>query len=133
MRDTTTNLEKRTTTVDEPERIRSGRTYVPAVDIIERRDELLLLADVPGAQAEDIDIQYERGELTLTARVTPRQSAPPTYLLNEYGVGDFVRTFQVGEGIDAAKIQAEVNSGVLTLRLPKAETAKTRKIAVKTT
>lgn len=133
MNDTTTNLEKRTTTVDEPERIRSGRTYVPAVDIVEQPDELLLFADVPGTKAEDIDVNYERGQLTITARIAPRQNEQTTYLLSEYGVGDFVRTFQVGEGIDAAKIQAEVNAGVLTLHLPKAEAAKTRKIAVKAT
>jgi HSP20 family protein len=133
MSDTTTNLEKRTSTADEPERLRSGQTFVPAVDIIERRDELLLLADVPGVKAEDLDINYERGELTLTARVAPRQNAQTTCLLNEYGVGDFVRTFHVGEGIDAAKIQAEVSAGVLTLRLPKSEATRTRKIAVKAT
>jgi HSP20 family protein len=133
MSDTTTNVEKRTSTVDEPERLRSGQTFVPAVDIIEKRDELLLIADVPGVKAEDIDINYERGELTLTARVAPRQNAQTTHLLSEYGVGDFVRTFHVGEGIDAAKIQADVNAGVLLLRLPKSAAARTRKIAVKAT
>jgi len=105
---------------------------VPAVDIIEKDDELLLMADVPGARADGIDIQYERGELTITARVQPRQPAGTTYLLREYGVGDFVRTFRVSEAIDASKIEAEVADGVLTLHLPKAEALKTRKIAVKT-
>lgn len=130
MSDTTT-LDKRVATMDQPERTRSGRTYTPAVDIIEKPDELLLLADVPGAKAEGIDIHYERGELTLTARVDERQPEEGNWVLREYGVGDFVRTFQVGEGIDAAKIKAEVTGGVLTLHLPKAEAAKTRKIAVK--
>jgi HSP20 family molecular chaperone IbpA len=102
------------------------------VDIIEKPDELLLLADVPGAQVDGIDIHYERGALTLTARVDERQPNESNWILREYGVGDFVRTFQVGEGIDAAKIKAEVTGGVLTLRLPKAEAAKTRKIVVKT-
>jgi HSP20 family molecular chaperone IbpA len=130
MSDTTT-LDKRVATMDQPERTRSGRTYSPAVDIIEKPDELLLLADVPGAKADGIDIHYERGELTLTARVDERQPEVSNWVLREYGVGDFVRTFQVGEGIDAAKIKAEVTGGVLTLHLPKAEAAKTRRIAVK--
>lgn len=127
----TTTLEKHIATSDEPEQVRSGRTYVPVVDIIEQDDELLLLADVPGAKAEGIDIRYERGQLTLAARVEPRRSAESTYFLHEYGVGDFVRTFQVGEGIDASRIRAEVKAGVLALHLPKAEAARTRKITVR--
>lgn len=129
----TVNLEKRSTTDDVPEQTRSGRTYVPAVDIIEKDDELLLLADVPGAKAEGIDINYERGQLTIAAHVEPRQNPRHAYTLQEYGVGDFVRTFQVGENIDASKVNAEVSRGVLTLHLPKAEKAKTRKITVKAT
>lgn len=129
----TTKLEKRMTATEQPEQTRGGRSYLPAVDIIENDDELLLLADVPGARAEGIDIDCERGQLTIRARVEPRQSAQTDYVLREYGVGDFVRTFQVGEGIDASKIQAEVGGGVLTLHLPKAEAAKTRKIAVRAT
>ncbi len=122
---------KLTTTSAEPERTRGGRTYVPAVDILEQGDELLLRADVPGARADDIDIQYERGTLTIAARVAPRGDPHRTWVLREYGVGDFVRTFQVGEGIDAQKISAEVRDGVLTLHLPKAESARTRKITVR--
>jgi HSP20 family protein len=129
----TTMTEKRMAATDKPERIRSGRTYLPAVDIIEKRDELLLLADVPGARAEDIDVRYERGELTLTARVNERQAGRNDWLHCEYGVGDFVRTFQVGEGIDANGIAAEVTSGVLTLHLPKAASARTRRITVRGT
>jgi HSP20 family protein len=53
------------------------------------------------------------------------------YLLREYGVGDFRRTFQIGEGIDAAKIAAELREGVLTVHLPKAPELMPRKIAVK--
>jgi HSP20 family protein len=112
------------------EQTRGGRTYVPAVDIIERDDELLLLADVPGAHADGIDVNYDRGELTITARVTPRQAPETRYTACEYGVGTFVRTFRIGEGINAAKIQAELSQGVLTLHLPKAEDAKARKITV---
>ncbi len=127
----TPNIEKREQTQEVAERTRGGRSYVPPVDIIERGDELLLMADVPGARAENIDVDYERGELRITARVEPRQDPRTTYLLREYGTGDYVRTFQVGEGIDASKIEAEVNQGVLTLHLPKADEARARKIAVK--
>lgn len=125
------NLQKREATPVVAERVRSGRTYVPSVDIVEKPEELLLVADVPGVRAEDIDVSYERGELRLSARVEPRQGDGTQWLAREYGIGDFVWTFQVGEGIDASKIAAEVTAGVLTLHLPKAEAAKMRKIAVK--
>lgn len=128
----TTNMEKRPTPTQTLERTRSGRTYVPTVDIIERDDELLLLADVPGAAPDGVDVQYERGVLTLTARVEPRQGERTDYVWREYGVGDYVRTFQVGESIDAAKIEAELAQGVLTLHLPKAAAARSRKIEVRT-
>jgi HSP20 family protein len=122
-------IENTETQAPSVERTRCG-TYAPAVDIIETDNELLLIADVPGASAEGIDINYERGELTLHARVPRRQDADTRYLLREYGVGDYYRCFRVGEGIDAQKISAEVNAGVLTLHLPKAEAIKPRKIRV---
>jgi len=126
-----TALEKRITTTPQAERVRSGRTYIPAVDIVEKEDELLLLADVPGTVNDGIDIRYERGLLTLTARVEPRQAPQTNYLAREYGVGDFVRTFEIGESIDAGRIHAELSAGVLTLHLPQAKAAKARRIEVK--
>ena len=129
-----TNIEKRKEgTVVPVERTRNTPTYIPVVDIIEKRDELMLLADVAGAKAENIDINYDKGLLTIQARVEPRQNLEKTeYLLQEYGVGDFSRTFEVGEGIDPNKIVAEVKDGLLTLHLPKSEAFKPRKITVKT-
>ncbi len=113
------------------EQARSGRTYVPPVDIIEKNDELLLLADVPGVRPDGVDIDYEHGELRIRAHVEPRQHDGRQYALREYGVGDFVRTFEVGEGIDAQRISAELRDGVLIMHLPKSEAARTRKISVK--
>jgi len=116
------------------ERTRAGRTFVPSVDIVERKNELLLLADMPGVKPDELDIRYERGELTIHGKVKPRQDPEQTnFMLREYGVGDFYRVFQVGEAIDPSKIEAEVKEGVLTLHLPKAEQAVPRKITVKTT
>jgi HSP20 family molecular chaperone IbpA len=112
------------------ERTRGGRYYQPNVDILEKENELLLLADMPGAKAEAIDVRFEDGELTIHAPVAERQSADAKYLLAEYGVGDFYRTFRVSEQIDAAKIQAEFSDGVLRLHLPKVEAVKPRRIAV---
>ena len=112
------------------EHTRSGRCYRPNVDILEKDDELLVLADVPGAKADQIDIKFEDGTLGIHADVGPRRDESPQSLLREYGVGDFHRTFQVSELVDASKISAEYTDGVLTLHLPKADSAKPRKITV---
>ena len=117
-----TATEKHENTNSTPEPTHCGCGFIPNVDILENDTELLLLADVPGAQAGDIDIDYEHGRLTIQARVTPRQTGNGTrYLMCEYGVGDYRRSFEVGEGIDADKIHAEIADGVLTLHLPKTQ------------
>jgi HSP20 family protein len=111
---------------------RGCRSFVPAVDIVENSNEILVQADVPGAAPGDLDISFENGLLTVHARVEKRQASDQVkYLTREYGVGDFHRQFKVADGIDASKIEAEVRNGVLTLRLPKAEEVKPRKIDVK--
>lgn len=105
--------------------------YRPSVDILEISDELRVVADMPGAKADEIDIKFEKGVLTIHAKIEPRQAEGTNYLAREYGVGDFYRAFDVSENIDAERISAEYVDGVLTLHLPKTEKAKTRKIEVR--
>jgi len=117
--------------VSRTERTRAGRAYLPNVDIIEKQDELLVLADVPGATAGDIDIHFEKGTLEIHAKVRLRVTENARMLVQEYGVGDFHRAFQVSEAIDAGRINAECADGVLRLHLPKVEAVKPHKITVK--
>jgi HSP20 family protein len=112
------------------ERIRGGQTYRPHVDILENNNELTLVADLPGVKSDAIDIHFEDGVLTIQGTVEPRYPENANFLLCEYGIGDFYRTFRVGEQIDASNIHAEYRDGVLTVHLPKAEKAKPRKIKV---
>ncbi len=112
------------------EQTRCGYCYRPNVDIVERADELLVLADVPGAKSDAIDIDFEDGTLEIRAPVAKCECESATCLTHEYGVGDYYRSFRVSEAVDAAKISAEYADGVLTLHLPKAEALKPRKIAV---
>lgn len=114
----------------EAEETRGSRFFRPDVDIIENKEELLLLADMPGAQRDKIDVRFEGGKLAIHAPIASRRPAGTTYLIEEYEVGDYHRSFQVSEQIDAAQIKAEYAHGVLTLHLPKAEAAKPRKISV---
>jgi len=110
---------------------RGGHCYRPHVDILESGDELTVLADVPGASPDGIDVHFEDGTLAIHARVPPRNEEVD-FLVREYGVGDYYRTFEVNESIDPDKISAQYADGVLTLHLPKSEAAKPRKIPVKT-
>lgn len=112
-------------------RSESARTYMPGCDVIEKENELVLMADIPGVRAEDIEVSFERGLLTIHAAVSPTSEAGRKYLHREYGVGDYHRSFQIGEGIDAGRIEADFKNGVLTLRLPKSVDVLPRKIAVK--
>jgi len=115
------------------ERTQSDRFYRPNVDIIESAGELTLLVDVPRARSEDVDVSFENGVLTIHAKIKERERAGADYVLHEYGIGDYYRTFQVSEHVDAGRISAQCADGVLTLHLPKVEAVKAKKIAVKNT
>jgi HSP20 family molecular chaperone IbpA len=112
------------------ERTRTKRVYAPAVDIIEKRDDIVLLADMPGVDEKSVDITLEKDLLTIYGHVTGETPENHRLVISEYGTGDYQRTFTLSNEIDREKIQASVKDGVLKLLLPKAETARTRKIPV---
>ena len=107
-----------------------GVCYTPRVDIMETEAESLLLADLPGVKPEDVDVRFDNGELIIDGRCAPRHEGA-NYLLFEYGIGDFYRSFSISEHINWQKISAELKNGVLTVHLPNAETVKPKKITVK--
>jgi len=104
--------------------------FAPAVDIYDQDEEIVLVADMPGVSGDAVDINLDRGELTIRGKVSP-PDIDGELVFQEYRVGDFVRTFTVSEGIDPEGIKAELKSGVLTLHLPKPSERKPRKISVK--
>jgi HSP20 family protein len=126
----TDTLTKNPSEVVQTEQTRSGTYFRPNVDIEEKENELLLIADVPGAKRDSIEVDFEEGSLTIHAAIPPRQQSDQQYLLREYGTGDYCRTFQISEAVDASKITAECADGVLTLHLPKADAVKPRKIPI---
>lgn len=109
-------------------RVAPQATYRPDADIAETPEAFTITADVPGATPDSVDVNVERGVLTLRAGVPARERG--RVLLREYGVGAYERTFRVGEGIDVEKIGAVLKDGVLTLTLPKAERVRPRSIKV---
>jgi HSP20 family protein len=114
----------------QPEPTREMPTYQPLFDILESENELTLYGDLPGVGPEGLDIKYENDQLTIRGRVAPRNEGLEV-VRQEYGVGDFVRVFAIGEAINADAISAEVHNGELVVHLPKAELAKPKRIAVK--
>ncbi len=107
-----------------------GRQFRPNVDILERPDELTIVADLPGARREDVDVTFENGILTIHGRVPVRQPADTDSLRAEYGVGDYRREFRIGDGVDAQGIRAEFREGVLTVHLAKRPAVRTRRVPV---
>lgn len=104
--------------------------FQPRFDITENENELTLYGDLPGVKQDDLDCRYENEQLIIVGRVTARNEGLQM-LRQEYGIGDFQRKFTIGEAIDADAINAEVHNGVLVVHLPKAESAKPKRIAVK--
>jgi HSP20 family protein len=119
------------TPADEMERTRSRRSFVPRADIYETENEIIVLTDIPGANEETVDITLEKNVLSITAYVDAAIPSGFDIAYAEYEEGDYQRSFRLSDEIDRDKIEAVVNEGVLRLRLPKTQGAKTKKIAVK--
>ncbi|PYI75636.1 MAG: heat-shock protein Hsp20 [Verrucomicrobia bacterium] len=108
---------------------RSEQFVTPVSSVIEDGDAYILSAEMPGVNKEGLEISIENNELTITGR----RSLPEiegTLVHRESRTENFRRAFELDPGIDTAKISARVDQGILTLRLPKAEKLKPRKITV---
>jgi HSP20 family protein len=104
--------------------------FVPATDIYQTEDELVLVADMPGVRPEGLQITVQDGVLVIRGRPAADPQAGQV-LLEEFAAGEYYRSFQLPADYDTAKIQAVLKQGVLTLRLPKSERLKPRRIEVK--
>ena len=127
---TTLSPEETHNNVAPVERTLGGTTYSPRFDIWEDDDEMILYGDLPGVMPEDLDVRFENPVLTIHGKVNPRHN-DIKFLHGEYGIGDFHRTFTIGEAIDTERISAELKNGVVTVHLPKNEKVKPRRIEVK--
>src|SRR6266581_1960255 len=112
-------------------RIPSRPIYVPPSDIYETGDNIVVLAEMPGVAPDGVDITLERRILTIRGRSAANEHAGYQRVYNEYADGDYERVFTLSENIDRDRIEATLKDGVLHLVLPKAETAKARRIELK--
>ena len=111
------------------EETRSNERYIrPAVNIIETEEGLVLTADIPGASKEALDVNVEKGILTIVAPA--QHTMPGTSAYREFELASYYRQFSIPESLDHEKAKAEYVNGILTLRIPKAEVSKPKRIAV---
>ena len=104
----------------ELETTRPGRQITPPVDIYENEQELLIVADIPGVEADGLDVALDPPELCITGR------------RGSDGTSDtYVRAFRIGEAVDPDGISAEVANGVLRVHLRKSAALRPRKIEVR--
>jgi HSP20 family protein len=110
-----------------------SRTHrVPAIDVKETDDAYSLEAELPGITDKDIEVKLEGNMLTLSTKKEERkEEKKENYLLKERKSYSFSRSFVVPEDVNAEKISAEFNNGLLTLSLPKSEKAKPKLLEIK--
>jgi len=112
------------------ERTRTRKVFDADVDIIERGEEIVVIADMPGVDEKSVDITLEKNILSIYGKVEGETPEGLALRYSEYALGDYRREFSLTDEIDRNRIKATVNNGVLRLVLPKAEAARTKKITV---
>ena len=107
-----------------------ARAFLPPTDIFESDDVLTIVMEMPGVDREDVDVNVENGVLRVEGRLdfSKYEGMQPVY--TEYNVGHYRRSFSLSSKVDQDRISAQMQDGVLTLLLPKAEEAKPRRISV---
>src|SRR3954462_7463467 len=105
------------------------RGFLPATDVYETENEVVIELDVPGVHPENLSAEVVDGQLIVTGERAPSDGAVRRYR-SERWQGRFVRTFSVPRGIDGDRIEADYQDGVLKLTLPKPDEAKPRRINI---
>jgi len=112
-----------------PELTLEGPYFSPAVDIYGTETELVLVADMPGVGADQVEIDLRDDILSILGKVSS-EAAEGQIVLTEYKTGNYFRTFRLTQDIDRSKITAAISDGVLKVTLPKSAKAIPRKIPI---
>ena len=106
--------------------------WAPTIDVIEKDDNILLRAELPGLSEEDVEITVENRHLTIQGeKKFEHEESEGNYRRLESRYGSFYRSFSLPNTVDQERIDARFAKGVLEIELPKAEQAKPKKISVK--
>ncbi|HVU85913.1 MAG TPA: Hsp20/alpha crystallin family protein [Pirellulales bacterium] len=110
---------------------RSQDRLFPAVNVWEEGDQLFAEAELPGVKGEDLDVSVTGDELTLRGRRSVTSGEGQSYHRRERSAGEFSRTLHLPYEVDANGVEATLRDGVLFLKLPKAASARPRKIEIR--
>lgn len=109
-----------------------ARGWAPSVDMLDRKDEIVVRADLPGLEQKDIEVTVEEGVLTIRGeRKAEKEVKEEDYYACERWAGTFTRSLALPRGVEADKIRATFRNGVLEVHLPKTKEAKGKKVEVK--
>jgi HSP20 family protein len=109
----------------------ASRRWVPAMDLAEEGDELVLRADLPGLTEDDVEVEVKDRVLTVSGeRRAEEKKEGEGYYRVERAFGSFSRSLSLPDGIDADKVRAEFDNGVLEVRIPKPEERKTHRVQI---
>ena len=113
----------------------TNRVWVPALDIVEKRDAYLVVAELPGVSESDVELSFEQNVLTIRGHKSPSLDPSKDGELRVYTservAGAFERAIRLPEFVDSEKIEAELRDGLLTVTIPKATAAQPRKIEIR--
>lgn len=111
------------------------RVWVPAFDVVERKDAYLVYAELPGVDPSQVDLSFEHNVLTIrgtkNASVEVKEGGELRVFAAERVSGAFERSLRVPEFVDGDRITAEYTNGVLTVTIPKGRAAQPRKIEIR--
>ncbi|MBD3242221.1 MAG: Hsp20 family protein [Chitinivibrionales bacterium] len=108
----------------------SGRAYVPDVDVYVSEDELVLVADMPGVEKGNVTLEVTESDTLVIQGKCTMCDDERRALVRQYNIGDYYRSFQVGDEFDRERIDVKLANGVLEVRVPKREEAKPRRIQI---
>jgi len=104
--------------------------FTPPADIYETKNSFVVVMDIPGVGKDDLNIMVEEDELTVTGRVVADRPGVGNLIHQEYRVGSYKRRFALSGALDRDKVNAKLQSGVLTLTLPKSDRLKPKEIKI---
>src|SRR5919106_3701527 len=109
----------------------TGRRWIPPMDLVETENHLVLRADLPGMSEDDLDIEIKDGVLTVSGeRKAEQEQKEEGFYRVERAFGRFSRSLSLPEGVDADKVSADFDKGVLEVRVPKPEERKPHRVAI---
>ena len=119
--------------------------FQPATDVRETENHIVIQFDMPGVSGDNVDLTIEKGTLTITGKAEPEEQGTAveqarsqiiqarsqgTAVYRETHIGDYQRTFTLSDDVDMEDVTAEMNAGVLTVQVAKAEKAKPKRVEI---